>query len=149
MNELERIQDQLERAYRGEAWHGPCLDELLDGVDAETASRRPIVDAHTIEELVRHIIVWEDEGVARLSGAGSEELPPERDWPGGEHAWPAVVEELGRSHGRLMDAIGSLDPSRLDEPVYGSPGTVYYLLHGIVQHNLYHAGQVALLKKLL
>lgn len=148
MSEMERIQDQLERAYRGEAWHGPSLLELLDGVSSDDAAQRPIEGAHTIAELVRHIVAWENEAVARLDGRGSD-LPPAEDWPAGETSWPAHLDALAQAHERLLKAIGEVPESRLDEPVVGSPGTVYYLIHGVVQHNLYHAGQIAVLKKAL
>ncbi len=77
MSEFERIVDQLERAYRGEAWHGPSIREVLDGVDADAASARPVSNGHTIKELVVHVLVWEKEAQARLAGKGRDDLPPE------------------------------------------------------------------------
>ena len=60
MKEIERILDQLKRAYEGDAWHGPSVKEVLAGVTAEQAHARPPGNAHTIYELVPHIAVWED-----------------------------------------------------------------------------------------
>lgn len=140
MNESARIVDQLERAYRGEAWHGPSIRAVLDGVDAEAASARPIANAHTIGELVAHILAWEKEALARLAGTGRDDLPPAEDWPEGAAAWRELLEELDVVHERLSVAISECP----------DPGTtVYVLLHGVIQHNLYHAGQIALLKKAL
>jgi len=157
MSELERITDQLQRAYRGEAWHGPSIREVLDGVDADAASARPVSNAHTIRELVVHVVVWEKEALARLAGEGRDDLPPEEDWPAGVAAWADLLEELDAVHERLTSAISELDAepgpvageSALDETVAGNPGTVYHLLHGVIQHNLYHTGQMAILKKAL
>ena len=153
MSELERIVDQLQRAYRGEAWHGPSIREVLDGVDADAASARPVPNAHTIRELVVHVVVWEQEALARLAGKGRDDLPPEEDWPAGAGAWADLLDELDAAHERLTSAISELDAEpgdeALDETVAGSPGTVYHLLHGVIQHNLYHAGQMAILKKAL
>ncbi len=146
MSEIERIRDQLRRAYTGDAWHGPSLKEVLEGVDADTASARPIADAHSIRELVLHIVAWENEAIRRLNGAGHD-LPPEEDWPHGADAWTQLVDELDASHTRLVEALGALDDSRLDGAVMGTGGTVYHLLHGVVQHNLYHGGQIALLRR--
>ena len=153
MSELERIADQLERAYRGEAWHGPSTREVLDGVDADAASARPVSNAHTIRELVVHVVVWEQEALARLAGKGRDDLPPEEDWPAGAAAWADLLDELDAAHERLTSAIAELSAEpgddALGKTVVGSPGTVYHLLHGVIQHNLYHAGQMAILKKAL
>ncbi len=146
MSEIERIRDQLRRAYSGDAWHGPSLKEVLEGVDADTASARPIADAHSIRELVLHIVAWEKEAIRRVRGEGSD-LPPEEDWPDGADAWTALLEELDASHVRLMEKLAELDDSQLDSAVIGTGGTVYHLLHGVVQHNLYHGGQIVLLRR--
>ena len=74
-------------------------------------------------------------------------MPPEEDWPHGVDAWTALLKELEASHVRLMETLAELDDSRLDGAVIGTGGTVYHLLHGVVQHNLYHAGQIALLRR--
>ena len=140
MSELERIVDQLQRAYRGEAWHGPSIREVLDGVDVDAASARPVSNAHTIRELVVHVVVWEQEALARLAGKSRDDLPPEEDWPAGAPAWADLLDELDAAHERLTSAISELDAEpgdeALDETVAGSPGTVYHLLHGVIQHNL-------------
>ena len=146
MSEIERIRDQLRRAYTGDAWHGPSLKEVLEGVDADTASARPIADAHSIRELVLHIVAWEKEAIRRVRGEGSD-LPPEEDWPNGADAWAALLEELEASHVRLMETLAELDDSQLDGAVIGTGGTVYHLVHGGVQHNLYHGGQIVLLRR--
>jgi len=146
MSEIERIQDQLRRAYEGSAWHGPSLSELLEGVEAESADARPIPGAHTIRELVLHILAWEKEAMRRLEGHTTN-LPDAEDWPQGAGAWTSLVDELATTHARLMEAIGKLDDGSLGDVVGGNPDTVYHLLHGVVQHNLYHGGQIAMLKK--
>jgi len=91
MTEIERIADQLRRAHEGEAWHGPALNEILKGVTAEAAARRPIASAHSIWEIVLHVGVWESVVRRRLSGEVIGDLPPEQDWPAvretSEGAW--------------------------------------------------------------
>ena len=149
MSEIERIVDQLQRAYRGNAWHGPSFREVLDGVDADAASARPVSNGHTIGELVVHVVAWENEALARLTGKGRDDLPPEEDWPEGRAAWSDLLDELDAVHERLSGAIGELTDDRLGDVAAGSPGTIYHLLHGVIQHNLYHMGQMALLKKAL
>lgn len=143
--EIARIQSQLEQAYSGDAWHGPSLLEILSGVEAETAGARPLAGAHSIEEILAHVVAWQDEATRRLGGSGGE-LPPERDWPetGG---FRELVDRLKSSHEALRDAVSELSDEVLDEKVKGRRESYYVLLHGIIQHNLYHAGQIAMLTK--
>jgi uncharacterized damage-inducible protein DinB len=152
MTEVQRIADQLRRAYEGEAWVGPCLRGLLDGVTAAQAASRPLPQAHTIWELVLHVTVWEAVVLRRLAG---EDVEPtgEHDWPpvhdSSEAAWQKALTDLERGHRALREAIAGLTDARLNDPVPGKGYSVYFMLHGLVQHDLYHAGQLALLKKAL
>ena len=152
MTEIDRILDQLQRAYEGPAWHGPSIKELLNGVTAAQAHQRPIANGHSIWELVHHIAVWEDVGRRRLAGDPAEvPLSSTEDWPPAEDlseaAWEKSKAALERSHQALVEAISSVPESRLDEPILKDKSTVYVTLHGVIQHDLYHAGQIAILKK--
>jgi len=152
MTEIERILDQLKRAYEGNAWHGPSVKEVLNGINAAQAHARPLANAHSIYELVRHIAVWEDVGRRRLEGdpaevviSSSEDWPPPDDTS--EAAWEHTKAALDRGHQALVEAISRVPESRLDEPVLEGKSSVYVTLHGVVQHDLYHTGQIAMLKK--
>ena len=148
MKEIERIADQLHRSLEGDAWHGPALMEVLKGVSPETAAARPIAEAHTIWELVCHVRYWQDVMVWILEGK-EWKLSEEENFPRitdtGTDAWNQAVQSMVDSERLLHDVIIGLDDSRLE----GRPKTnsVYELLHGVIQHNLYHAGQMALLKR--
>jgi uncharacterized damage-inducible protein DinB len=150
-SETARIADQLERSFQGDAWHGPALLELLAGVNAAMASSRPIPDAHSIWELVLHVSAWEGAILRRLEGEalqleGSGNFPEIQDVS--ERAWQNTVENLNRKHHELVKAIAAMPGSGLKELVPGNEYDFYFMLHGAVQHALYHAGQIALLKKL-
>jgi uncharacterized damage-inducible protein DinB len=151
MPEVSRILDQLHRAYEGPAWHGPALREILTGVTWQTAAQRPIPGAHTIRELVLHIIVWISVPTRRIEGAEMPTLPPEQDWPAPEpteSAWQQALDRLAEAQRNLESQVGQLTDDRLRDKVLGEvPYSIYTMLHGVVQHNLYHAGQIALLKK--
>jgi uncharacterized damage-inducible protein DinB len=151
MSEIERIADQLRRAHEGEAWHGPALNEVLKGVTPEIAARRPIASAHSIWEIVLHLAVWESVVRRRLSGEVIGDLPPAQDWPAAgeptEAAWEQALAGLERAHAELQAALSRLTDRQLVEAVPGPGYSVYYMVHGTVQHALYHAGQVMLLKK--
>ena len=156
MSETARIIDQFRRAFDGEAWHGPSVLALLEGVTAEQASARPIAGAHTIWELTQHIRAWEGACLRRLNGDPAQ-LPDSEDWSDvndhSEAAWEKTKQQLVATHQQLLQAIASLDDSRLDQPIMNHPeipfSSTYVTLHGGVQHDLYHAGQIAILKKAL
>lgn len=154
MSEIERIRNQFQRAFDGEAWHGPSVLSLLNGVTAEQAAAHPIPGAHSIWELTLHIAAWEDACRRRLEGdpaqlADDENFPPITD--ASPAAWENAKAKLIDVHRRLLDVISATDDSRLDQPIINSTETTfssaYVTLHGGVQHSLYHAGQIAILKK--
>jgi uncharacterized damage-inducible protein DinB len=150
MRETERIADQLKRAFYGEAWSGPSVKEVLDGVIAEMAATRAISDAHSIWELVHHIGAWVSIVRSRVEGetvtvTDSINFPPV--WDTSEAAWAESVKSMQQAEEQLRATILQMPDSRLDQPVVPGGDSVYVLLHGAVQHSLYHAGQIALLKK--
>jgi uncharacterized damage-inducible protein DinB len=150
MKETDRIRDQLDRAFTGNAWHGPSVLEVLENVTAPQAATRPIAGAHTIWELVLHIRAWENACRRRLEGDRAE-LPDEEDWQAfddtSDEAWQGTLKSLKESHQRLIEAIAKVADARLDEPILEGMRSIYVTLHGAVQHDLYHAGQIAILKK--
>jgi uncharacterized damage-inducible protein DinB len=154
MSEAIRLADQLRRAFDGEAWHGDAMFEILEGVTAAQAVARPIAGAHTIWELALHIAAWDGAVLRRLGGVAAtlsdaENFPRVPDTS--EGAWRAALAEVRRVHEELVATVAALPDSRLDERVPGKEGGHYtfdYMLHGVVQHELYHAGQMALLKKM-
>jgi uncharacterized damage-inducible protein DinB len=150
MSETKRIADQLHRAYAGGAWHGPALRELLNGVTAKQAAARPLAGTHSIWQLVLHITAWK-KAVRQRVMEKVVELSPREDWPpvgkASAAAWRRTLKALDRAHRQLEATVARLPESRLKRIVPGRKHTVYFLLHGLVQHDLYHAGQIALLKK--
>jgi uncharacterized damage-inducible protein DinB len=150
MNEIDRIIDQIRRAYDGDAWHGLPLRAILADVPADVADARPIRDVHSIREIVKHIAFWYD-GVRRRLGGEVVDASEVEQWPeaegAGDEAWRRDLDDLERAHEALLEAVGRLGVEDLERPVPGNPYNAYVLLHGLVQHNLFHAGQVAILKK--
>jgi len=155
MSETARIADQLRRAFQGNAWHGDSLLEILEGVTAAQAAARPVKHAHTIWELVLHITAWDSAVRRRLAGAAVD-LSDEQNFPSvmdsSENAWRRTIEQSRKVHNELIEAVEALPDERLRERVPGKKSepdwyNFYYMLHGVAQHELYHAGQIALLKK--
>jgi uncharacterized damage-inducible protein DinB len=150
ISESALIADQLRRAFEGEAWHGPALLELLEDVDAATAAAKPLPDVHSIWELVLHIAAWDGAASRRLGGekiqlAGTANFPvvPKPT----DAAWRKAVAQVKRTHDVLVKTVTALSESRLCERVPGKKYDVYHMLQGVAQHELYHAGQIAILKK--
>ena len=153
MTEIERIQDQLHRAHHGGAWHGPALNELLADVTPEQAAAHPLPNAHSIWELVNHIVTWETVVLRRISGeeVSSSEITEELNFPSadetGAAAWRAALQRLDESAAALHAKLTQLSDDQLNDNVPSRKRTIYFELHGVIQHALYHAGQIALLKK--
>ena len=152
MNEINRILDQMDRAYSGDAWHGPPLMQLLAGVSADGASAHPIPSAHSIWEIVHHLTSWNAISQRRLLGEPVQ-VPPELDWPPvrdtSDAAWQRALENLSENHAVLRNVAAGFSEDQLQEKAAGPDYTCYQVLHGMIQHDLYHAGQIAVLKKAL
>lgn len=147
MREIERILDQLNRSWGGPSWTGVDIQPLLDGISEEHARAHPLPNAHSILELTAHMTTWMNAVAARLGGE-TRELTPEEDWRDvTQLTWSAAITEMENAQSHLSDVIARLTPDDLDKKVAGRKYTIYVMLHGVIQHNLYHAGQIGLLKK--
>jgi len=159
MTEADRLLDQFTRAHDGDPWHGSPVKAILKGVTAEQAATQPPNGAHSIWELVLHMTGWRNEVAERATGkpAGT---PAGGDYPKvGEPTparWKAALAALDASHEHLMKVVRGMSEEHLLKPTndprnrpLGTGVSYYQLLHGIVQHDAYHAGQIAILKKVL
>lgn len=147
-----RLADQLERGFRGGAWHGPALMEILAGLDVAAARWHPNATSHSIAEIVGHLTYWLEDTWRQVLAKPGPQGEPGSDWGSlgqdSEAAWQAALADLEAAHGRLRAEVLRLPESRLDEARPGSDTTIRGLLIGTLQHNAYHAGQIALLRKL-
>ena len=145
----------LRRLHAGDAWHGPSVKASLAGVDRHSAAARPIAGAHTIWEIALHITAWRDEVRERIGGKRPG-APNQGDWQQvtdtSEAAWKAALAALDRSYQALSGAVRELSDADLDRPIGtddnpSGGSTVGLTVHGIAQHDAYHAGQISLLRK--
>jgi uncharacterized damage-inducible protein DinB len=150
MTEIDRIADQISRAFDGDAWHGDPLMKILDGITAAQASAHPVEGAHSIWEVVNHLRAWRPAIVTRLSGKAAE-LTGIGDWPPvtdtSDAAWRHCLSDLRERQLALVTAVRAFPEKKLDENAPNREHSYYVMLQGIVQHDLYHAGQIAILKK--
>ncbi len=153
--EIEHLLGLLDEAYRRAAWHGPNLRGSIRGLTAREAAWRPKAGRHNIWEIVAHTAYWkytvrrrlvgEKRGSFSLQGSNWFLRPVDR----GENAWRADVVMLDGEHQRLRAVVSELPPEDLDRPARGSKTLARRLVAGIALHDVYHAGQIQLIKKLL
>jgi len=153
-NEATLIAEQLHNAFAGNAWHGPAVLELLTDVDAATAAAHPLPDTHSIWELLLHIAAWDDAVNRRivlgkfgkaLQLNDAENFPRVTDKSSA--AWKDTIAHAKKAHRELLKTVTTLSDERLRERVPGKPYDVGFMLQGVAQHEIYHAGQIAILKK--
>ncbi|HEX2723886.1 MAG TPA: DinB family protein [Gemmatimonadaceae bacterium] len=152
MTHGELVADEIRRALRGPAWHGSSLMELLAAVSADEAIQRPIPTAHNIWELVLHITSWSNIAYRRITGGQTQPFDGE-DWPlAGEptvNRWAAACEAMVESHERLTEVVSGLSDDQMLANAPESANSVAVMLHGVAQHDAYHGGQIALLRKVV
>ena len=146
----ESIADELRRALRGGAWHGPSLSEAVAGITVELAMQRPIPAGHNIWELVLHVTSWANIATRRIN-AGQPEPFEGEDWPeSGEFTperWASIVHDLAESHEQLCSTVEAMTDEELARNAPGSDQSLAFMLHGVAQHGAYHGGQIMLLRK--
>lgn len=160
MERPEILSGLLKQAYFGEpartdgtSWHGPSVQRVLDGVTLELASRRPPA-GHSIWEIVLHIAVWDEICARRLAGELIAITTGDLgDWPDvpepSEQSWLATQARLQAAQLALVDRVARLEPEAVSAQTAGCPWTNHTMIHGTLHHDLYHAGQVALLRRAL
>ena len=135
----------LDEAYSKKTWHGPNLRQSLKGVSAKQAAWRPASGRHNIWEIALHAAYWKYAVRRRLQGgkrgsfvlAGSNFFA--RPIETSDAAWKADINMLAAEHRKLRQVIGNISaPSRAQA----------HMIRGIAAHDLYHAGQIRLLRRL-
>ena len=147
---MEGIIDQLHRSLEGDSWQGASIREILEGVTAREAAAHPVSGGHSIWELVYHVTAWVRAVHSRVLGKVSE-LDGEADWPPvrdtGDNSWASAFEDLCRSQSELIATLKTMSDADLNAAVPNRDYDRAHLLHGLIQHHAYHAGQMSLLKK--
>jgi hypothetical protein len=157
--ENQNIAELIARVTAGDPWHGPNVEQLLAGVSAADAARRPSPEVHSLWELVLHMTGWAGEVRQRLNGRAAQD-PEAGDWPPvgevSEERWAAAKTALFDVHRDLASAVARLDPAALVEPVVdfrdrplGTGLSKYVTLHGLLHHTVYHSGQLAVVRKMI
>lgn len=144
----------LDEAFDRPGWHGPNLRAAVRGVRPAQALWRPGPGRHSIWELVLHVAFWEHTVLRRIGGTNEAFPRSPRNWPAvpGEpsaRAWKADLALLDETHARLRDAVAAFPLARLAEPLPAAPKrTALREIRGAGAHDLYHAGQMMMLRRL-
>jgi uncharacterized damage-inducible protein DinB len=145
MTEIQNLGKLLQRVYTGKAWHGPCIMDVLKDVDDISATKK-VGESHSIIQLVLHMASWRTFVSKRLLGDTTFELSDDDNFPSAT-TWAAALHKLEVSQAELLKAIDSLTADMLNEQVANRKYDYYVLLHGIIHHDIYHIGQILLIKK--
>jgi uncharacterized damage-inducible protein DinB len=159
MRNSDFFSSQIDDTQAGDPWYGPPIARVVEGLSAQEAAARPVPGAHSIWEIILHMTAWVRE-VRRRLARGNPQVPEDGDWPSPpqptEGNWWQSLDELAGAHAELRDAVHGFPEQKLAEPVgtardapLGTGVSFQAMLQGLLQHDAYHLGQVALLKKAL
>jgi hypothetical protein len=153
--EIQLLLDIIDQAYDHMAWHGTNLRGSIRGLDAEQAAWRPAPDRHNIWEVVVHAAYWkyivrrrllhEKRGSFSLKGSNWFARPADSPHP----AWQEDIALLEATHRSLREAVASFPAKKLTAKPPNSKMSNIRMIYGIASHDLYHAGQIQLLKRFL
>lgn len=149
---VERIKNLLNTTFHGSAWHGSSVLELTKGLPANLAAFKA-GNVHTIAELIYHMTSWRIFAVKRLQGDDSYNIDDEKlNWGNfakiDQFELETLMMEMTLSQDELVKELEEKTDDFLDKIVPGSDYSYYTLIHGIIHHDLYHSGQIAIIKKL-
>ena len=155
----EELSRKLQTTLSGDPWYGPPVYKIVEGISFEAAYEKPPGSAHNIAELVLHMIAWTEEVMDRMNGLPSG-IPTSGDWPPtgapDEQKWQNYVEDLKLVNVNLIGIIQKFPPEQWDELTtderdreLGTGVTYEELINGLIQHHIYHSGQIALLNRII
>lgn len=152
-----KLQNALEDAFVGQPWYGTPISTIVTDGSWIAAYNKPQGSVHSIANIVLHMIAWTEEIINRLQGNPAAE-PARGDWPepgeASEQKWNEMVIDLDEANSNLIKAIQAFHEDRWNQPIndernLGGPVTTYKeLIYGFIQHQIYHAGQIALLNRI-
>ncbi len=157
MKRSEQFKNELENILSGNPWYGSPIYDIIAAVNFEAAFEKPPGSAHNIAGIVLHMLAWTEEVMDRMNGLNAQ-LPSSGDWPDpgepDEQKWQNYVNDLKLVNVNLLGVVQNFPEEEWDEPTndtrYGQQAITYAgLIKGFIQHQLYHAGQIALLNRMI
>jgi len=159
MTTSEKLQHELEKVLSGDPWYGTPVYQIMEQISFEAAFEKPQHAAHNIAEIVLHMLAWTEEVMDRMNGLTAG-IPSSGDWPStgtpDEQKWQNYVDDFKLVNVNLLGLIKSFPAEQWNEPVkdernreVGSGVTYEELVNGLIQHNIYHSGQIAVLNRII
>jgi uncharacterized damage-inducible protein DinB len=145
MAEIKEIAGLVKRVYNGKAWHGPSIMEVVKDID-DVIAKKKIGSSHSIVQLILHMVSWRIFVTKRLLGESTFELTDADNFPE-ETSWKVALEKLEQSQAELLKAIDTVSDTLLHENVSNRKYDFFVLLNGVIHHDIYHIGQIQLIKK--
>lgn len=149
--------NDLTEVLQGNPWYGPSVYKIIEQVSFEAAFEKPPGSVHSIAGILLHMISWTEEVIDRLNGLPSQ-VPSSGDWPDpgtpDEQKWQNYVSDLKLVNVNLLGIIQNFPKEQWNDHVTGTvendPGTTFEaLVKGLIQHHIYHSGQVSLLLRII
>ncbi len=149
--QVTRIIDNLAETFEGTPWHGNSLKDLLANVDTKTAFYRPLGRKHNIAELLAHILVWRQFVIEILDNNYDFDIDIDSmadfpEVPESEIIWQELLSQLIENQAYIINKLLAFSDGDLDKDVPNKPYTFRYLFEGIIYHDIYHSGQIGLIK---
>lgn len=152
--ETQYIIKSFESTLSGQPWFGRGVYEMLGEIDESIVKMKPNNNSHSLLELLWHMCTWAEFCLANLEGRSNDELSAieKNDWRELNpvlHSWKNGINELKSTHDRIIKSLNEKDDSFLSDMVPTRQYNFRFMLNGLVQHNIYHLGQIAYVKKML
>lgn len=141
--------DQLENLFSGSPWYGPTWMESLERIPVARANYQ-LAHGASLAGILGHVVAWRAFVAGKLGGDEDFELEPGMDWPDGpvdDQGWQGLIRELIRTQEDLLEALTEFPASRLEEQVPGRDYHWRFMIQGLIDHDVYHLGQINLLAK--
>ena len=158
MTTSEKLSLELQKVLSGDPWYGNPVYQIIEAVSFEAAFEKAAGASHTIAEIVLHMLAWTEEVLDRMNGKEAS-LPLSGDWPPtgtpDEQKWQNYVNDLKLVNVNLLGLIQNFPEEQWSEPMndernreLGNGVTYEELVNGLIQHHIYHSGQIAILRRI-
>jgi uncharacterized damage-inducible protein DinB len=153
-NRINMLIKKFEEVYDGNPWYGDSFKSILKDIDSKATLKKEKKGGHSIAEILAHIIGWREFFLSRLTGNDFKiEQEETFNWKridnNQETVWKSLLDTLEETQSRILNLLEKADDNLLDIPVHERNYNLEYLLEGVIQHDIYHFGQISLLKKSL
>ena len=149
MNKCAEIADDYRRVTVAGAWYGPSLAELLARITPEQAVTKPEGGTHSIRELLQHLLLWNERVRKTSETCPMPKWEAEKEWGEAPVPWNELLERWNKSRDLLEERLRNFPVGDLGKQTPGRTYPYEFLLHGIVQHTIWHSGQIAMVRSMV